>query len=368
VTLILLMLVATVVIVVDNPAGSVRRSGYLPLAVSILLALIAALVLNGAGHFRWAAGLVVMSAIAGPWGSVLLDPQIVAGDFVPLTYAVVPILLSGILLSAGTTATVAVLQLVLLLVFSVSVPNPVSVNWPSLLIMVSFVGVLSVVGNLMSTRDIRQIVRQNQRLEESEARLREQSVRDHVSGLFNRRYLEETLARELSRAERSSSPLAVIMIDIDHFKQLNDTYGHAAGDIVLRRLGDLLREHLRGIDMVCRYGGDELTVVMPEAPYEVALERAEHVRSEARALSIDVSGGTIPGPSLSLGVAVFPDDGLSGPELLAAGDSALYTAKSEGRDRVRAASSPLIVGPAPGCACPTAASAGEQIISCRCRP
>ncbi len=344
--LILLTLAAAVVVVADNPAGSLRRSGYLVLVFSMLFALVAALVLNGSGHFRWAASLVVLSAVAGPWGSVLLDPLIVAGDFVPLTYAVVPVLLSGILLSAGITALVAGVQIALLLVFSVAVPNHVSINWPSLLTMVFFVSVLSIVGNLMIARDLRQIVRQNRRLEESEALLREQSVRDHVSGLFNRRYLEETLQRELERAKRGATALAVIMIDIDHFKRLNDTFGHAAGDIVLRELGNLIGTNLRGIDMVCRYGGDEITVVMPDTDRDVALERAERIRKEAGKLRIDADGEVIPGPTLSLGVAVYPRDGLTGPELLAAGDAALYLAKDEGRDRVRQAAPRLVGGAA----------------------
>ncbi len=113
--------------------------------------------------------------------------------------------------------------------------------------------------------------------------LRQQSIRDPLTGLFNRRFREETLAREVARARRAKSPLGVIMLDIDHFKCFNDTHGHAAGDAVLKALGGFLLEHVRGGDVPCRYGGEEFALILPGAVPADAAQRAEELRSKRRA-------------------------------------------------------------------------------------
>jgi len=124
-------------------------------------------------------------------------------------------------------------------------------------------------------RDMTERKQTEDALRKSEASLREQSVRDHLTGLFNRRYMEETLKRELLRAARKKLSLGIIMLDVDDFKRFNDTYGHAAGDAVLRELGNLLLGHVRGEDIACRYGGDEFIIVLPDTGQDVTYERAE---------------------------------------------------------------------------------------------
>jgi diguanylate cyclase (GGDEF)-like protein len=334
VTLVVLALVALITVVVVNPAGNPRRGEYAVLIGAVLAILVGALALNRAGRYHLAAILTVACAFVAPWASVLLDPQVHRGDFVPLTFVVVPILLSGILLSGSVTALVSIAEIAGLLSFALITPNPGLINWSSLCIMVLFVCVVSIVASLMHTRDLEQILRQNRELEESEALLRERSVRDHVSGLFNRRYLEETLERELHRAARGETSLGIVMVDLDHFKALNDRYGHAAGDEVLRRLGQLLKASLRFDDIACRYGGDEFILILPEAPRHVVQERAEQLRHDAAALDLTFMGRTLPALTISLGVSVFPEDGASAVALLAASDLALYRAKSAGRDQV----------------------------------
>jgi diguanylate cyclase (GGDEF)-like protein len=172
----------------------------------------------------------------------------------------------------------------------------------------------------------------------SNIRLREtlhrQSIRDPLTGLFNRRYLEESLQREVARAERTARPLALLMLDVDHFKRFNDSYGHEAGDAVLRALGRLLRQSVREGDIACRFGGEEFVVLLPEATLETAQERAERIRDEARRIRIHREGRYLDPVSVSFGVAIYPDHGVSAETLLAAADAALYRAKSSGRDRV----------------------------------
>ncbi len=174
----------------------------------------------------------------------------------------------------------------------------------------------------------------NLRLRET---LREQSIRDSLTGLFNRRYLDETLPREILRAKRAGSALGVIMLDIDHFKQLNDTRGHDAGDAILSALGRFLQHHVRGDDIACRYGGEEFTLILPGASLDAVCERAEQVRLGAQSLVVHVAGTQLDTITLSLGVAVWPQHGETEDVVLHAADAALYRAKAGGRNRVEIA-------------------------------
>lgn len=166
----------------------------------------------------------------------------------------------------------------------------------------------------------------------------QQSIRDPLTGLYNRRYLEESLGREITRAQRRKSPLGIIMMDIDFFKSINDTYGHEAGDAVLKALSNLLQFRVRGEDIVCRYGGDEFTIIMPGAPLEIVSQRADQLRQIAEhQLRIKVDNQSVGPITLSCGVAVFPDHGNSGDAVLQMADSALLAAKQKGRNRVEIA-------------------------------
>jgi diguanylate cyclase (GGDEF)-like protein len=165
-------------------------------------------------------------------------------------------------------------------------------------------------------------------------RLREQAIRDPLTGLYNRRYLEETLERELNRAKRRNLPLGVIMLDIDHFKRFNDTFGHEGGDVLLRELGQFLQTSVRREDIACRYGGEEFTLVLPEVSLEMIQQRAETLRAGARELNVRYRGQTLSAITVSLGAAAYPEHGATAETLVRAADGALYRAKREGRDRV----------------------------------
>ncbi len=169
------------------------------------------------------------------------------------------------------------------------------------------------------------------------AELRAQSVRDPLTGLFNRRYLEETLAREIDRARRKELPLAVAMTDLDQFKRLNDSWGHEAGDQVLKRFAELMSSHFRALDVLCRYGGEEFALVFPDCTTEQARLRAEAFLAALRAIVIPYGQAAIRDVTASMGIAGFPHQGATPEALLRSADHALYEAKRAGRDRVEIA-------------------------------
>jgi diguanylate cyclase (GGDEF)-like protein len=164
--------------------------------------------------------------------------------------------------------------------------------------------------------------------------LRLQAIRDPLTGLFNRRFMVETLERELYRMHRKGSSLAVIMMDIDHFKHFNDTFGHSAGDALLSALGRMMSSKVRKEDVACRYGGEEFTLILPEMSLETACNRAEELRQSVHGLHLEHHGQSLGTITISLGVAVFPQHGEDPEALLGAADAALYEAKHAGRDRV----------------------------------
>ncbi len=167
--------------------------------------------------------------------------------------------------------------------------------------------------------------------------LRSQSIRDPLTGLFNRRFMEESLELELRRAGRNQRPLGVIMLDLDQFKHFNDTYGHEAGDTLLRELGTLLQSNIRGEDIACRYGGEEFTLILPEGNAEIVQQRANALREAIKHLDVEHRNLPIGRVTASMGVALFPEHGRTGQALLQAADAALYRSKDLGRDRVTVA-------------------------------
>ena len=169
--------------------------------------------------------------------------------------------------------------------------------------------------------------------------LRHQVVHDALTGLFNRRYLEETLEREIYRGRRKGASLGLIMLDLDHFKHFNDTYGHEAGDNLLRTLGKFLASRVRQEDVACRYGGEEFVLILPEASQEMVKQRAEDIRRGFAKLQVFHRGQVMESVTVSLGVAMFPDHGATGRDVLRAADDAMYRAKAQGRNRVVVAES-----------------------------
>lgn len=165
-------------------------------------------------------------------------------------------------------------------------------------------------------------------------KLQNQSIRDPLTSLFNRRYLEEFLTKEVARAQRNQYQIGIIMLDIDHFKNFNDTLGHDAGDFVLTEIGHLLKNSVRVSDLACRYGGEEMTLILPEATLEETHHKAEEIREGIAKLKLNYNDKILGKVTASFGVACYPNHGITGNAVIQAADRALYEAKAAGRNRV----------------------------------
>ncbi len=164
--------------------------------------------------------------------------------------------------------------------------------------------------------------------------LKDQSIRDSLTGLYNRRFMQESLERELLRARRTNRPFTVMFMDIDHFKRFNDFFGHDAGDSVLQAFAKLLTGHFRGGDIICRYGGEEFALILPDSSLKDAEKRANELRTEAKKLSISHRETKLGPITFSMGLAAFPEHGSTAEELFRVADKCLYESKTQGRDRV----------------------------------
>jgi diguanylate cyclase (GGDEF)-like protein len=171
--------------------------------------------------------------------------------------------------------------------------------------------------------------------------LHHQAIVDPLTGLYNRRYLSEAFAQLLQRAQRQQTPISILLFDVDHFKRVNDTYGHAAGDMILQQIGAVLRAHLRASDVACRYGGEELLVLLPDAGSVAARHKAEILHQAIQELSFEHHEHTITSITVSIGVSTYPEHGSTTSMLLHAADAALYYAKGRGRNRIEAADDAL---------------------------
>jgi diguanylate cyclase (GGDEF)-like protein len=178
------------------------------------------------------------------------------------------------------------------------------------------------------------------KLAESQAALRELSTHDHLTGLFNFREFHRRLTEEAERSRRYGHSFSLLMLDIDHFKTVNDTYGHLAGDEALRALATLIRRAARPMDVAARYGGEEFILVLPETTGPGALALGERLRTLVAEHAVSLPADQTIRLTVSIGVATFPDDTDSLPQLISAADQALYAAKSAGRNGVRSWSGP----------------------------
>ncbi len=328
----LVLLTATILLSIFVDRGT-RLWFYIILLVGLMVVISLALGFNLNGRFHISTWLTALCMVLGPWLSILLDPNVFAGDFVPLIYVAMSIQLCSILLRERLTIILSLIQLTAVGTFIFISPTLRQINWPSLVAFIVFTSVIGVLYGFSNKRQLEEIEKQRNQLVLDEAKLRALTVRDPLTGLYNRRYMEETFDREIHRAIRKQQQLTIIMADIDDFKEINDTVGHVLGDKVLVKVSALLMKNIRTSDVACRYGGDEFCLILPDCTLEEGIRRAETLRRAIEQLGEDVEA-RIDRVTLSLGVAAMPESGVTREALLAAADSALYSSKRAGRNRV----------------------------------
>jgi diguanylate cyclase (GGDEF)-like protein len=334
ISLFLLSVITLAAVLNLKTIAPILRGEYAILAGAVAVLLAGGFWQNHSGHYRAAAWLTVVAAFLGTWGSALLDSGALYKNSIPLLFPVVAIWIGALLLSTMATILLSAADILLLGLMAIFGTPGIPFPWLGILVFVFFTSAAAVLASVVMQKDRKQIERQGKQLMESEALLQEQSVRDPLTGLFTRRYLEETLERELRRSERDHLPLGVIMLDIDQFKEFNEANGRSAGDALLLQIGLLLRAHIRAADFACRFGGEEFMVILPEAPREVTRQRAELLLDNARRIHAQHDGKTLGGITLSLGVVFYPDHGTTRVTILRAVGDALFRAKKEGGNRL----------------------------------
>jgi len=323
---------SVLVILFDN---SDRQVLYLSLDLCLLTILVTALILNLQGKYKVSAWLTIIAMILGPWVSILLDETVVEGDFVPLIFIALSIQLCSILLSEGATIFIAAFQLCSYIPLVLLNPNLMVFNWASFIIFIFFTTALGVVASFITRKQMEQIERDKSEIQKDKIQLRILSERDSLTGLYNRGYMTETLEREISRAIRKNQDLGVVMVDIDYFKNINDTFGHAMGDYVICGVADILNNSIRKSDVACRFGGDEFILILPECSLIKTKEIVETIREAIKNNIFCYGERHLRNLSLSFGIAVAPENGLCGEEILKVADDMLYVEKKEGRTELK---------------------------------
>jgi len=250
----------------------------------------------------------------------------------PLTFAILPVAIwAALRFDQREVAAVNALVCIIAVWFTLEGSGPFSrlPSNASLLLLLAFMATVVTTGLVLNVV-ISERGRAIEALRRALQDLREEAIRDPLTGLYNRRFLKDYLGRELIRAKRENKPVALIMLDLDHFKRVNDTAGHAAGDRVLVEAAALLTRHIRGSDIACRHGGEEFVLVLPNATVENARARSEEICTAIRQERNRLAGVTA-----SLGVALYPDHAASAEPLMRAADRALYDAKGAGRNQVK---------------------------------
>ena len=327
-----LLCVGVAVIAVAMSPAMPARISYMAMTGALAALMIAAWAMNRAGHYRVAAWVTVVVVSIPPWLALAVDEQVRAGDLMPLTYVVLSIVLTAMLLDTASTVVVAGVQWAALLLLSSVLPHS-RFNWPSLLTLVFFLSVLAILYTIVTRRDTEQIEEQGRRIREDQRELHDRLVHDPLTGLFNWGHLAEVLPRTITQAQEDGMPVSLLVLDIDNFKAINDLYGHNVGDQVLRDVASVLRSTVRPSDIVFRFGGDEFVVIQPGLAADVAHARAAEELLHLRSIQLPDAPTQLQ-VSVSGGIASYPDHATNSEDLFRRADAALLEAKRSGRNRL----------------------------------
>ncbi|NCC63640.1 MAG: GGDEF domain-containing protein [Spirochaetia bacterium] len=314
------LLISLLAVLNLSAVGQQERTEYVFLISILLVLVLGAGILLKLNFYLISVILTILIPLIGTWYSIYINLLEGVYELIPLCYGVIPIMLASIFLPTFAAAVLMILQLVAFGFILVTMPVFHTQNWASFSIFILFVCTLSIVANTLINNQLQQ--------------LKKLAIQDYLTGLFNRRYFEETLSIKLMRIQPERRNLGLILIDIDHFKEINDSYGHDAGDAVLTSVANLLIDHFDLSCTVCRYGGDEFTVLIPQISPPKLASTAQALVERVHSLSVMYKGKSIDNISISAGYVLSTEQCCTTPKtLLESADIALYNAKKAGKDR-----------------------------------
>jgi len=315
-----IVLIALLAVLAPVSYQNPDKTAYVILLLVLAVLLLASMAVLKKGWYLASALLTVFVTFLGTWGSFLINSHMLFFDFFPLVYVTGSIMISSLFLPLAATFAIIAVHILLLVIVVLTNPVLQTQNWPSFFIFILFVSLFSTIANQLIKTQLVQ--------------LRESSIRDHLTGLFNRRYFEETLKNKLKRELSAESSLGIIILDVDHFKHFNDTFGHDAGDAVLIELANLMLRHFDITVSVCRYGGDEFAILLSKTQKEELLLLSESLVKKVRSLSVMHKNKPLGTMTISCGCTLY-NRAESLEQFIKRADQALYHAKEQGRDQVR---------------------------------
>ncbi len=305
---------------------------YLTLVLGSLAVISVCNWLNLTGRYAAALRGTILIMFFAPWASILYESFSGSGDVIPMIFVIIPIQIAALFLATKSMLLISGVQTAAVIINIIFSQNRGAYNWVSIVCYVFIASLLGSVTSYLIRIQYDRVLKSKEELAHNQVILRDISIRDALSGVYNRRYMDEILDLLTQTPERR---FALLMIDIDHFKSINDTCGHGQGDFVIQSVARTLMNVTRKNDVVCRYGGDEFLVILSDCAYDDALRKANEVKQMVDSIGCACEKPEAKPVTASIGIALYPENGMDKEALLRAVDLALYQAKQEGRNRIK---------------------------------
>ncbi len=302
---------------------------YIPLLIFLLLLSLIALFLNDKGKYKSSLTLTISIFLIGVWIPIYIDAYLTSNDLIPFVYLSLAIYMSAYFLTARITIFITVVQIIFLVYLIKKNPYLYVQNWISLIVFIVFIALISIINSIIRNRQIFIIDSQKEKLYW-------QARKDPLTGIYNRLFMEEFINDEFPNFINEKKDFGLIIIDIDDFKSINDTFGHFLGDQVIKQICNLILSKIRLTDVFCRLGGDEFILIAPNCSPKNLLLIAENLREAINKLDLQYEEYNINNITVSIGVANINEKICDWEDLLRLADRALYKAKKNGRNKVYA--------------------------------